>query len=318
MARIKLIPGLECSAPADKMLRIVLRHQLEGMCALRSKALDWKDPEGVHDMRVLTRRLRTAIGDVKPYLAKSGLPRVKLRSIARSLGAVRDEDVALSALRELKSNAEEQVTDGIELLLRERSHKRDQAREALKKVINRDTTKEFRKEFLTALRSISVSSRPDGTLEYGQLGAHIVARRLKELKAASHCIYFPLAIKDIHNLRILTKRLRYAIELFAVCWGAQAVEMAHELSLLQDSLGVLHDCDVWLEKLGTHLVEIERDGPSESGSTDLRRTALWLLTHFNSERVKHYHEALARWHRWQADGFLIDVKSLITAKVMEE
>jgi len=54
-------------------------------------------------MRVLSRRLRSAINDFKPYFRKGSLPRPKLSDVADALGAVRDEDVALMALQEFKS-----------------------------------------------------------------------------------------------------------------------------------------------------------------------------------------------------------------------
>src|SRR6185295_1678260 len=116
MAKSKDISGFHCLAPADKMVPLVLRAQLKEMCALRKKALDWKDPEGVHDMRVLSRRLRSAIGDFKPYFRKSNLPRRKLVTIAKKLGPLRDEDVTLPALEELKAQATESAASGIEIL----------------------------------------------------------------------------------------------------------------------------------------------------------------------------------------------------------
>ena len=87
------------------MIPLVLRNRLKSMCAQGEKALDWSDPEGVHDMRVSSRRLRSAMSDFKPHLRRLNLPRLKLKAIAKSLGAVRDQDVALAALEELKSKA---------------------------------------------------------------------------------------------------------------------------------------------------------------------------------------------------------------------
>jgi len=69
MAKAK-IRGLDCAAPAEKMIPVILRAQVKAMCALREKALNWKDPEGVHDMRVLSRRLRSTINDFRPYFRK--------------------------------------------------------------------------------------------------------------------------------------------------------------------------------------------------------------------------------------------------------
>jgi CHAD domain-containing protein len=83
------IPGLDCSAPADQMIKLVLGRQLKAICGLGKRALDWSDPEGVHDMRVLSRRMRSAISDFQPHLRKPAISIATLRAIARSLGAVR-------------------------------------------------------------------------------------------------------------------------------------------------------------------------------------------------------------------------------------
>jgi CHAD domain-containing protein len=147
------------------MLRLVLRAQLKAMCALRTRALNWDDLKGVHDMRVLSRRLRSAISDLKPYLGSSSLPRLKLRAIARSLGEVRDEDVALSALEELKFKASNQVTHGIEMFAQERCRRREKTRAALKRVISRSAIKEFRKEFLTKVSAIAIAVRSNSPNE---------------------------------------------------------------------------------------------------------------------------------------------------------
>src|SRR5205809_238755 len=112
MSKSKSFSGLDCSAPAEEMIQFVLRAQLKAMCKLRSRALDWKDPEGVHAMRVCSRRLRSAMSDFRPYVRVS-LPRVKLRVIADALGAVRDQDVALLALENLSAQAESEAAAGI-------------------------------------------------------------------------------------------------------------------------------------------------------------------------------------------------------------
>ena len=207
-----------------------------------------------------------------------------------------------------------QVTDGIEMFAQERYKRRDEARATLKRVISRSAIKEFRKEFLTEVSAITFAVRSnssnDRALSFGRLGSDVINARLKELTAASRVIYFPFEIKEIHELRILAKRLRYAIELFAFCWGKEAEEMAMEISLLQDSLGALHDCDIWIERLGARLVQTARPDQSVDQGR-LRESAVWLLGHFARERGEHYRDALARWHQWEADGFLKNVKSTI-------
>lgn len=321
MAKFKPISGLDCSAPAEKMIPLVLRGQLRAMCGLREQALEWKDPEGVHDMRVLSRRLRSAINDFKPYLRMTGLPRQKLRAIADRLGDVRDQDVALMALDELKSKAKGATAHGIEILIEERKHKRKLARASLKSAIRKVAVDQFRRDFLMKLRATgSLVPRkapaqppaPPVVQSIKEVGAEVIQARLKDLVNASSCLYVPFEIKPLHELRILAKRLRYAVELFAVCWGEELTESAKEIALLQTSLGELHDCDVWIESLGVRLKRTTRKTRSDKDDMKLKQGATWLLRHFTHERTEHYRAALARWQKWQEEEFLDQLVAVLS------
>ena len=316
MAKVKGIQGLDCLAPAHEIVPLVLRAQLKSMCALRKKALDWKDPEGVHDMRVLSRRLRSAASDFSPYLRKATLPRQKLGTIAKKLGAVRDEDVALIALAELKSQASGLAAEGIEMLAEEHRRQRKDARAALKVAIKSSAVSEFRKEFLNRLRNVTVvapgnAKQADSAGLFRWVGVAVINERLKELCDSSRHIYFPFENKELHELRILAKGLRYAIELFAVCWGKEMGDIATEISLLQTSLGELHDCDVWMDSLGTRLKQNARKNKNDQDNMRLREGAGWLLSHFARERMEHYRDALTRWQKWEAEGLLERLKSIL-------
>src|SRR3712207_5223848 len=97
MAKAREIEGLDCGGAAGDGVRLVLRTRLEEMCGWRAAALDWGDPEGVHDMRVASRRLRSALRDFSPYLRRRQFRRARgdLKNLAAALGLVRDEDVAI-------------------------------------------------------------------------------------------------------------------------------------------------------------------------------------------------------------------------------
>jgi CHAD domain-containing protein len=314
----KRIEGVDCSAPAEDMIRLVLRAQVTAMCALRKQALNWTDPEGVHDMRVLSRRLRSAIADFEPYLRKTRLPLTRLRTIARSLGHVRDEDVALAALEKLKAETHGVVAQGLEILINERQLRRDKARSDLKKAIRHSAIAELLDEFESRLSGPTLSpEKPLALTEappaptFRGIGARVIRARLKELQATSPHIYFPSDNKELHELRILTKGLRYAVESFAVCWGQDMRAIAKEIAQLQTSLGELHDCDVWLAELGTRLKRSARRGRTDPDHVRTTAACTWLLRHFARVRTEHYREALGRWQQWQADGFLNSLTSLI-------
>lgn len=308
-------------------MRHVLREKVAAMCRLRKQALNWTDPEGVHDMRVLSRRLRSSITDFKPYLRKTRLPITRLRTIARSLGDVRDEDVALAALEMLKAETHGLVAQGIEILINERQTRRDKARSELKKTIRRSEIAELLEDFEERLRPptpapketketkeveeplTKIETRAGPTFQ--SIGARIIAERIKELRAASPHIFFPSDQKELHELRILAKGLRYAAELFAACWGQDMRAIAKEIAQLQTSLGELHDCDVWMADLGGRLKRLARRGRTDPDHVRATLACTWLLKHFAKIRTEHYRDALGRWQQWEADGFLNSLKSLI-------
>jgi CHAD domain-containing protein len=295
------------------MIPLVLRAQVNAMCRHREAALNWKDPEGVHDMRVLSRRLRSSINDFRPYLRKGSLPRPKLRTIAGRLGEVRDIDVALFALQQLRSRAKAPAADGIKLLVAELRTRRKTARATLTTALQEQFIEDFRKHFLARLRAmlIVVPSEPHSetyvsplAVSFRSLGNDIISARLKDFVSASSCLYMPYQIKKLHELRILAKRLRYSLELFAQCWGKEMEAMAKEVAQMQTSLGELHDCDVWIQDLGSRLKRTARKTSTELPELQMRAGATWLLKYFAAARTEHYRNAVSRWEQWQAEGFL--------------
>jgi CHAD domain-containing protein len=312
MAKAK-IRGLDCAAPADKMIALVLRAQVNAMCRHREAALNWKDPEGVHDMRVLSRRLRSSIDDFRPYLRKGSLPRPQLRTIAGRLGEVRDIDVALMALQQLRSQTRGAAADGIKLLAAELRVRRRTARVMLTNAFQEQPVEDFRKQFLAKLRAmlIVVPSEPQTetyasrlAVSFRSLGTEIISARLKAFVSATPSLYMPYQVKKLHELRIIAKRLRYSMELFALCWGREWEAMAKEVAQMQTSLGELHDCDVWIQDLGVRLKRSARKTSTEQPELRMRAGATWLLKNFAAVRTEHYRDAVSRWEQWQAEGFL--------------
>src|SRR5215510_2252887 len=107
MAKPEQITNVDCDEEAASAIHAVLTTRLGELVALRKKALEANDPDGVHDMRVAARRLRSVLSDFTPYLRKnhmnSSLKAIK--GIADALGEVRDQDVAIKALSTLARKA---------------------------------------------------------------------------------------------------------------------------------------------------------------------------------------------------------------------
>src|SRR5690349_15750591 len=107
MAKARRIRGVDCNGAATIGIREALIQRFDEMCTFRGQALDWMDSEGVHSMRVASRRLRSALRSFLPYLNEGAVaPVVKqIKTIADTLGEVRDQDVAIDALEDLSKEA---------------------------------------------------------------------------------------------------------------------------------------------------------------------------------------------------------------------
>jgi CHAD domain len=90
----------------------------------------------------------------------------------------------------------------------------------------------------------------------GENAARIVIVRLRELRGFAPKALHPGASRAQHDMRIAAKRLRYALETTGFCFGKPAQAAARRARDLQDLLGELHDCDVMLPRIESHLAEL--------------------------------------------------------------
>jgi inorganic triphosphatase YgiF len=80
--------------------------------------------------------------------------------------------------------------------------------------------------------------------------ARIIARtRLDELYSWAKYVDIPYHVRELHDLRIAAKRLRYTLEVFEDVLPAASQAVVKELSRIQDEIGALHDSDVMIALL---------------------------------------------------------------------
>lgn len=103
-------------------------------------------------------------------------------------------------------------------------------------------------------------SRLDCQAATGQMARIIALVRLEEMYDWVQYVDSPYYSKELHNLRIAAKRLRYTLEVFEEALPKQSRGIIQELTQLQDELGLLHDSDVLIALLRLCL------GGQESGT----------------------------------------------------
>lgn len=313
MAKRVQTKEIDCGGSSAIGIKTALSKLFDDMDDLRQAALKWKDPEGVHDMRVASRRLRSAISDFMPYVHKRELTDTikQIKSIADALGEVRDQDVAIPALEKLASEWPSKADKTLEALIDTRKEARKVARQELKDAIVKAKLKEVRSDFDAAVTGATAprqSSRKSSksSPSYLEMAKAIIQDRLSDLEELSDSFYRPLQIDELHEMRIAAKRLRYAIELFQECLDPSVLKFAKAASQLQSSLGRVHDCDMWIESFGKEIVSSKKSSQPEQSAT-----FVWLFNHFMELRHKHFHEAFSRWNEWATEDLSEKLKEAL-------
>ena len=118
MAKARDIPGLSADVPFREAAALTVGTRADEMWDHEHRVIDTGDIEGVHDMRVATRRVRAAMEIFAPCFPRKR-HRAALREVkelADALGARRDPDVMIERLRSLESELTQEDRPGIESL----------------------------------------------------------------------------------------------------------------------------------------------------------------------------------------------------------
>ena len=125
----------------------VVSERADAMFGKRRGVLDTADIEGVHGMRVATRRLRAALEVFGPCLdrARGRQALADVKTLAAALGERRDRDVQLERLEKLHERTEGAERRAVEVLTAELLDEQARANRRLAKALARTERDRLRK-----------------------------------------------------------------------------------------------------------------------------------------------------------------------------
>ena len=133
MAKARDIPGLTAELPFRESAALAVGTRADEVWEHEHRVTDTGDIEGVHDMRVATRRLRAAMEIFAPCFPKKRHRKAlrEVKELADLLGARRDPDVMIERLRAIEAELTLEDRLGIESLCEELRAGQQEANERL-------------------------------------------------------------------------------------------------------------------------------------------------------------------------------------------
>jgi len=184
-------------------------------------------PESVHRFRTYSRRVEVLLGELEPQLSGNEKKLLKLLAkLRKKAGKLRDLDVQLDLLRNLKSPQAAGHKAQLQTFLTGERGKREKK---LQKAFDKDTVFELRKRLKRAEHNIEIPEKAEPLV-----AAHKLVTQVQSDG--------PMTEEILHQYRIAGKRARYLAELAGN--SAEAQTLASQLKTMQDGIGDWHD---WLQ-----------------------------------------------------------------------
>ncbi|WP_200389010.1 CHAD domain-containing protein [Thiocapsa imhoffii] len=290
-AQVPLHKGMTVSAA----LAEILRHNFDDMMQWEAKARSWDDIEGVHQMRVTSRRMRAALSSFRSAVPKevSRHWSEELGWVASQLGRARDLDVFIA--EGLASMQEKLPLPGADKLLTLAEQHRSDAYEVVRALLDSDRYAEIKLDFPQWAESAAWEQADLSEKQRIQLDMDIAKYARKRLDRSERRVLEAGTDLDkndtrqMHQLRIQCKKLRYAAEFFSTITPGLDVYI-RQLKELQDLLGVLNDVSI----MSDLLTDLLAGGQSDP---DVMRYSGGLV----GWRMRQFYELLDGFeNRWQA------------------
>jgi CHAD domain-containing protein len=245
------------------------------------KAMKHWDADAIHKSRVATRRLKAALDLLEPVLSDEHLKpfATVLKKLRRRLGPMRDLDVMIEHLGELKTKPQ---ADAVAWLMQRLEHQRDEARKeattdgAPARVLSRLGT-------WWGLRvEVEEAQEAADSLLAERLHVQLDAFAEQADRLAAGLTDHDGARQDPHAVRIAGKSFRYTLEMAAVQGHKLPAGIMGSFKHMQEALGVWHDYVVLTERalqMSLQALLPHHDADVQAKVLDLARALLKRSSH---------------------------------------
>jgi len=301
---------------------ILLKHRQALVQEIEGVRSGSQDIEYIHRMRVASRRLRSAfpLFEVCLPAKKSQAWLAQMKKVTRALGAARDADVQIEALRAFSTSQSDRLyRPGLMRLLLRLSQHRNRLQAPLVKAMQDLQESKVLDHMLQHLSPLA--DLQDAVYLYTpalyQHSFKAITDRLNELLNYDSIVFQPEKKEELHAMRISAKWLRYTLENFNTIYSNNLKPQLQIVRKVQEMLGDIHDYDVWIDFLPVFLQEERQRTLDFFGNDRSFKRAIPGIQHFAEDRQAlrdaRYLEFTGEWKRWQEEAVWDNLRQLIRA-----
>jgi CHAD domain-containing protein len=290
-----------CTYGAEVMQRSLSAFSKEIPGVLGSRNIEY-----VHRLRVASRRLATAL---VIFQACHPAKRVKawqkdINRATRILGKARDLDIQADGVRTfIKVIISTDQQPGVKRLLLRLRQKRARVQVELLIMLTRLEKTQTLVSLDVQSRAL-ISSHPEVLSRDPEKTLHFAGETIQPV-LDDFLSYEPFvdkveAVEELHAMRIAAKKLRYTLECFSAIYPDELADYLSVMRLLQDRLGLIHDCDLW-QIASSGIIERERRRTEKYFGNDLVMKRLMpgyraFFENRRQQRIETYQIFTAYWH----------------------
>ncbi len=136
-----------------------------------------------------------------------------------------------------------------------------------------------------------------------------ISPKLDEFISMEEYVHKENEVLKHHAMRIRAKWLRYTMETFAPLYQDELSEEIKMMKNFQDTLGEMHDCDVWIEQIPKFINEIHNEKAIAEGNQDL----LKFLNYIKEKRKNHYENFVRFWDKRKGENVFEELRKNASA-----
>jgi CHAD domain-containing protein len=296
------------------------------------------DIEYIHRMRVASRRLRAAL----PLFCSCFPPKryekwmAEITGITRALGEARDADVQIAFLlkfekkqaslwkkRHAEEKTESPVAPAVRFLLDDLKKRRTRHQGRVLSALDALEKSRVIGDMRDTFAGIAATGHraPWKGLAYGlpTLAALRIESRLATLLAYEPWVKYPDAVAEHHATRIAAKKLRYTMEIYGPVYRLGLAKPHARVKMIQEILGDLHDCDVWIDLIIRILLRersrFRSDNADKRPDTKILASLRLFLQDREKERVLLHRRFMRYWEVRKREGLWVELReTLVTGR----